>query len=338
MFLASAWLTGRMRSYALARRILDLPNARSSHSVATPRGGGMAIAVLTVAAVPVLGWLHLLASRDALAIVVGGAFIAGIGFLDDHDHVPARWRLMAHFAAAAFVLWCVGGYPPRVQGSGLLMALILAGIGLLAVVWLVNLTNFMDGIDGLAGTEAVTVCVAGAFLPVALPEAQAVWMAPVLVAAASAGFLTWNWPPARIFMGDGGSGFVGLMFGVFALQAARVSPALLWGWAILLGAFTVDATLTLLRRGLRGEMVAQPHRSHAYQHAARRVSSHRPVTVAVAVINVIWLWPLALMVVRGLLDGPVGLAAAYAPLVVAGLWLGAGVPDAGRRPSRLDTI
>jgi len=137
----------------------------------------------------------------------------------------------------------------------------------------------------------------------------------VLLTAAVAGFLFWNFPPARIFMGDAGSGFLGITLGVMSLQAAWVAPQLLWSWLILLGVFIVDATFTLLRRLLRGDKVYEAHRSHAYQYASRRFGRHLPVTLAVAALNLFWLLPIALWVGWSGLDGLVGLAIAYAPLI-----------------------
>lgn len=141
-----------------------------------------------------------------------------------------------------------------------------------------------------------------------------------------AGFLAWNFPPARIFMGDAGSGFLGLMLGALSFQAAWVAPSLLWSWVILLGVFVVDATLTLLRRLARGERVYQAHRSHAYQHAARRLGRHRPVTLAVGAINLLWLLPIALWVGIGGGCGGLGVMVAYTPLVILGWRWGAGLP------------
>jgi Fuc2NAc and GlcNAc transferase len=197
-------------------------------------------------------------------------------------------------------------------------------IAAIYVVWLLNLTNFMDGIDGLAAVEAITVCGAGAVLGyLAVPQAPA-WMLPSFVAAAAAGFFAWNRPPAKIFMGDAGSSFLGFMFAALALQAAAVAPPLLWSWTILLGVFIVDATTTLVRRLLRGENVASAHRSHAYQWAAIRWAGHGPVTFTAAAINVLWLLPIAWLVSRQQIDGVSGVILAYVPLVVVALMLGAG--------------
>jgi len=124
--------------------------------------------------------------------------------------------------------------------------------------------------------------------------------------------------------GDAGSGFLGLMLGVLSLQAGRTAPSLLWAWIILLGVFTVDATITLARRVLRGDRFYEAHRSHAYQHAVRRLGAHRPVTVAIALINLAWLLPLATLVAFDSLHDMVGVLIAYAPLTAAALWFGAG--------------
>jgi Fuc2NAc and GlcNAc transferase len=130
------------------------------------------------------------------------------------------------------------------------------------------------------------------------------------------GFLFWNFPPAKIFMGDAGSGFLGMAIGVISLQAAWASPDLFWAWLILLGVFIVDATVTLLRRLLRGEKIYEAHRSHAYQFASRRYGRHLPVTLAVAAINLFWLFPLAASVVLWSIDGVLALTVAYIPLLL----------------------
>ena len=326
VFAGAWWLTGQVLRYSLAKHVLDVPNERSSHSVAMPRGGGVAIVVAMLATLP------LAASRDWLpwahvwALVGAGALVAAIGFADDHRHLPRWWRFLGHVAAAIWLLAWSGGWPPlHVFGVAADLGWIGHVLAALYIVWLINLTNFMDGIDGIAATEAVTVAGSGAFLFALAVPGDRQWIAPVLLAAATGGFLVWNWPPAKIFMGDSGSGFLGLALAQLSLQAAIVAPALFWSWAILLGVFVVDATVTLLRRALRGEPIYNPHRTHAYQHATVRCGAHKPVTLAVAAINVFWLLPLALFVARDSLSGPVGVLVAYVPLVAVAAWLGAGV-------------
>ncbi len=322
-----AWfLTALLRRYALARSLLDVPNARSSHSLPTPRGGGVAIVVAFLAGLCLAFFAGLgIAAELFYALLGAGLGIALLGFLDDHGHIAARWRLLGHFLAAAWALYWLGGLPPLAVFGGLLQ---LSWIGhVLAafyLVWLLNLYNFMDGIDGIASVEAICVCLGGAILYALLETSLLTDLPLLMLAAAVLGFLLWNFPPARIFMGDAGSGFLGIVLGVLSLQAAWISPVLLWGWLILLGVFIVDATLTLLRRLLRGEKVYEAHRSHAYQYASRQFGRHLPVTLAVLAINLFWLLPMAVVVTLGWLDGLLGLVLAYAPLVLLALRFHAG--------------
>lgn len=318
-------LTGALRRYAIARSIIDIPNSRSSHSVPTPRGGGVAIVVSVLLALPVLAFLGVIDWPFTLALLGAGGAVAILGFADDHGHIAARWRLLGHFSAAAWSLYWLSGLP-ALDVFGFVFDLGWIGNLLAAVylVWLLNLYNFMDGIDGIASVEAISCCLGGALLLWLTGHAQDAW--PLgLLAAAVCGFLLWNFPPAKIFMGDAGSGFLGMLLGIFSIQAAMLDPVFLWAWLILLGVFVVDATLTLLRRLLRGVRVYEAHRSHAYQHAAQRFGRHLPVTLAVTLINLFWLLPLALLVGLHHLDGLAGMVIAYLPLIILALRFSAGV-------------
>jgi Fuc2NAc and GlcNAc transferase len=322
-FFAAVGLTGWLRRYALASHLIDIPNARSSHTLPTPRGGGLAIVAVFLASLPIFYAVGDLPWADVAAFVGAGGLVASVGFLDDRGHVSVRWRLLAHFLAAAWVLWCLGGMPALIVTDSIWVRGLLTGAGLFYLVWLLNLYNFMDGIDGLAGLEAFSVCLGGALLYGAGGH-----FGPLLVlAAAVAGFLYWNLPPAKIFMGDGGSGFLGIVLGIFSLQAAWVSPQFFWSWLILLGFFIVDATWTLLRRWYQGDKVYQAHRSHAYQYAARAYG-HRLVSLVVMAINVLWLLPIALWVSSGLSAG-FGLALAYIPLLGLAVVFKAGAKEGG---------
>ncbi|EPJ2812554.1 MraY family glycosyltransferase [Pseudomonas putida] len=324
VLLCSLAMTGTLRRYALAKNIIDVPNARSSHSVPTPRGGGVSIVVAFLAALAVMAF-QAGAQTDALVALGGaGAVIAVLGFMDDHGHIAARWRLLGHFAAATWILFWLGGLPV-LQVFGWSLDLGWAGGVLAAIylVWLLNLYNFMDGIDGIASVEAITVCL-GASLLYWLSGQAGMTALPLLLAAAVAGFLFWNFPPAKIFMGDAGSGFLGIVLGGLSLQAAWQSSQLFWCWLILLGVFIVDASYTLVRRLLRGDKVYEAHRSHAYQFASRRYGRHLPVTLAVTALNLCWLLPVALCVLLLGLDGVLGLIVAYVPLVMIAAYYRAG--------------
>ncbi|KAB5619166.1 glycosyltransferase family 4 protein [Pseudomonas putida] len=328
---ASFWLTAVLRRYALSRSLLDIPNSRSSHSRPTPRGGGVAIVLSFLAALVVLWGGNGASTADCLAVVGAGGGVAIIGFMDDHGHVAARWRLIGHFAAAAWALFWLGGWPTlTVFGFPLELGWVGTCIGLLYLVWMLNLYNFMDGIDGIAGVEALSVCLGACLLYGLAGYFSAIWM-PLLLALSAAGFLLWNFPPARIFMGDAGSGFLGVVLGTFSLAAAGLEGAFFWSWLILLGVFIVDATVTLMRRLFRGEKVHEAHRSHAYQYASRHFGRHLPVTLGVLAINFGWLLPIALLVSYQQLEGVVGLSLAYAPLVVLVLKFHAGKREADVR-------
>jgi len=324
VLLLSLLMTAGLRRYALARSVIDVPNARSSHTVPTPRGGGVAIVLTFLLAIVCIMLTGTEDTRSLVALGGGGALIAIIGFMDDHGHIPARWRLLGHFIAAVWMLGWMGGLPPlTLFGWHVDLGWLGGVLAAVYLVWLLNLYNFMDGIDGIASIEAITVCLGAASL-YSLAGLSGHAVLPMLLAAAVAGFLFWNFPPAKIFMGDAGSGFLGIVLGGLSLQAAWVAPELFWCWLILLGVFIVDATYTLVRRLLRGDKVYEAHRSHAYQYASREFGRHLPVTLAVAVLNLCWLLPIALCVALLGLDGALGMVLAYIPLVLLAVRFRAG--------------
>lgn len=325
VFALSWLLTACLRRYALSRSLMDVPNERSAHSVPTPRGGGVAIVVSFLAGLPVLAQLDILSLTTLYALLGGGFLVAVIGFADDHGHIPARWRLIGHFLAGCWALYWLGGLAP-LEIFNTRIDLGWAGrlFALMYLVWMLNLYNFMDGIDGLASAEAVSVCL-GISLVYWVGGYGALAWSPLLLAAAVAGFLCWNFPPAKIFMGDAGSGFLGLIFGTMTLEAAWQNPQLLWSWIILLAIFIVDATWTLGRRLFRGEKIYEAHSSHGYQHAARRFG-HKPVTLAVVTINIVFLLPISLLVALKYLDALNGLLLVFVPLSFMAIAFNAGRP------------
>ena len=313
--LASWALTSSVRRYALYSGLVDQPNARSSHAVVTPRGGGVAIVVSYFGLVAVLRVSGSVEPRLVAALLGAGSLVALLGFLDDRFTLPARWRFAGHLAAAAWVLVWLGPLPAvplfgHIIDFGIAATLLSA----LYLVWSINLFNFMDGIDGIASLEAIAVSLGGAFVWW-LTQPQGDWLLAVAFAACVAGFLVWNFPPARIFMGDAGSGFLGCVIATLALWSSHTAAHLFWSWFILGGCFMVDATMTLVRRVIRGERFNEAHRSHAYQYAARRHGSHKLVSVAFMLVTLLWLLPLAVVVALHRLDGIVAVLVAYAPLV-----------------------
>jgi Fuc2NAc and GlcNAc transferase len=292
--LAAALITGLVRRLALERGALDVPNERSSHTVPTPRGGGVAI-VLAVSAAAAGLWLLRRIDLALLMALLGGIAVALVGFIDDRRPLRAAPRLLVHVLAALWALAWLGGLPP-VQLGGQLHSSGAGGyvLGVIGIVWVLNLFNFMDGIDALAASEATFITWGGALAAVVAAASDATWQPALAVGAACCGFLLWNWPPARIFMGDVGSGYLGYLVAVLAVAATRTDPAALLVWLTLGGLFLVDATVTLARRLLRGERAHTAHRSHAYQQLARRFGRHRRVTLLAIAVNLCWLLPWAL--------------------------------------------
>jgi Fuc2NAc and GlcNAc transferase len=314
----SLLLTGLARELALKISLLDLPNQRSSHSIPTPRGGGLGIVGAFLA-----GLLYLLSAdvieidRYTVSLLAGSLLVAGIGFWDDLRPLPAHYRFAVHLLAAALLVRAglAQGYSAGAAGLALLPQFLAGLLLVLAVVWSLNLFNFMDGVDGLAGMEGGFLAGAGTLL-LFMQSGGAEGMILLALAGACLGFLIWNWPPARIFMGDVGSGFLGFVLAGLALQTSVFSGALpIYCWLILPAVFVADATITLLRRLLRGEQWYAAHRSHAYQQAALRYRGHLPVTLGVTAINILWLLPLAALCVIFPDSGGWLTLIAYLPLV-----------------------
>lgn len=332
IFLISLVLTGALRYYALTQGIIDNPNERSSHTIPTPRGGGLSFVITFLTAFAAAFFFNIsnLAPQPEpfWAILSCGLLVAGIGFWDDHIHIPTRWRFLIHTIAALIGLHLLGLPEIPLPGSSVDLGTIGYPLGIIALVWLLNLFNFMDGIDAIAGTEVLFVGI-GVILIMqfALPgdySTPIFWLS--ILMAGVAGFLVWNWPPAKIFMGDAGSGFLGLMLGLFALWSANLGFSI-WSWIILLALFITDATITLIRRMLNGERWFEAHRSHLYQQFSRKWGSHQSVTLALLLTNIIWLFPWAWIAAIKPSSGPLITLVAYLPLGILATKLGAGKKD-----------
>ena len=329
VFALSAALTLQIRKSALHKQLLDIPNDRSLHSVPTPRGGGAAIVLAFTASIVALSVTNFVETKNAMILIGCGSVIALTGFLDDRQLLShARSRLALHFVAAVIAVSALGGLPTLpVFGTDVSLGFFGGILATIYLVWLLNLFNFMDGIDGISGAEVVSVCGTAAFLIHRTTHDYNIASLPLALAAATLGFLVFNWPPAKIFMGDVGSGFVGFIIGVFSLIAADNVGYLGWVWAILLGVFIVDATVTLIGRLFRKQKPHVAHRSHAFQHLALRFGSHKRVTIGVVAVNLLWLFPIAFAVTEGRIDGFAGVLIAYTPLTIAALIFGAGTPS-----------
>ncbi len=282
---ASMILTDIARRYAVRKAIVDVPNERSLHSQPTPRGGGVAIALVVFVSIGGAWAAGLITSRVVAAFLGGGGAVALIGWWDDRHEIPAAARILVHFMAAGWALYWLGGFPSLDLG-GRTVNLGLSGslIAAIAIVWLINLYNFMDGSDGLAGAEAVCVALVGAGI-LFWSRQNGLALISLAIAGAAIGFLIHNWSPARIFMGDVGSGLLGFLFAALAIAADRQQELPLLAWVILLGVFVMDATVTLVRRVSRGERWYAAHRTHAYQRLAQTGWTHGRIAAGVCVLN-----------------------------------------------------
>lgn len=322
LFLGSALITGLIRLAAHRVSLIDVPISRSAHAEPVPVGGGVAIVGFVFCAISYYYETGLIPPQEFSALLAA-LVVACIGIVDDFRQLNVRWRIPAQFLASLFVVYCLGDVPAI--DFGLFQfpeSLLLNALAVFALVWLLNLFNFMDGIDGIAATELITVNLMTVFIVMGSDDVLV--LLSVSLAASACGFLLWNWAPAKIFMGDVGSSFIGFILGVMALLSMYHGSMTVWTWLLLLGVFVVDATLTLYNRLRRRQRWYEGHASHAYQNAARRYKSHAKVTITVLLINLLWLGPLAWLTVQypamGLPITLVGLL----PLLLLALRFGAG--------------
>ena len=274
-FVLAAFLARRFCNPASRLHLLDHPNERSLHTQPTPRTGGVAIFAGFVAAIPV--WLFAVGDAGPVVWLVAAALlIAVLSFLDDRRGLPVAVRFLGHLIGAGLVVFGAGlVLPPLFAGLSMPGPLWLGyGLSILFLVWMVNLYNFMDGMDGFAGGMAVIGF--GAFAVLGLHAGNLAFLALSLcIAGAAGGFLLYNFPPARIFMGDTGSAALGLLAGGLSLWGARDGVFPFWVAVLVFSPFIVDASVTLIRRLVRGERIWQAHKTHYYQRLVQSGWGHR---------------------------------------------------------------
>lgn len=289
--LLSVALTGAALVYARRRGMLDQPGQRRSHVVPTPRGGGIGIVVAALAiGMPASRLLPPSPAAATLALVAVAVFaVALVGWMDDHRPMPVWPRIAVHGIAA-----CVVAYAVLAPGAHVHGAMVWWWLPVVAVVMAgsINAHNFMDGIDGILGLQALFVMLGYGLLALATRQVGTAALA-FATAAACIGFLCFNWPPARVFMGDVGSGTLGLLVAAVAALVVQRTPAMLWACLILPSAFLVDSGLTLARRVLARQRWHAPHRQHLYQWLVRIKWSHARTDIAYMIWNIAVVAPLA---------------------------------------------
>ncbi|MDH4380302.1 MAG: glycosyltransferase family 4 protein [Gammaproteobacteria bacterium] len=284
IFLAScastAVLTGAVRRYALRAQVLDLPNARSLHAAPTPRGGGLGVVpVVLLVQLAAAIWFGDSALPAGLTVLVAGG-LAYVGWRDDRKPLSARLRFGVQIIVSLFSVSTLWALHPTND-----LAIWYVPLLALAMTWFINLYNFMDGSDGLAGSQAVLggLGIGALALAGGVSEIAATSFA---LAGASLGFLYWNWSPARIFMGDVGSYFLGGLFALLLLRGI-LSTGAPWRWLMVFAPFITDATLTLLARMLRRQRWWEAHREHAYQRLILKGWAHAQVALAYGVFSLV---------------------------------------------------
>jgi UDP-N-acetylmuramyl pentapeptide phosphotransferase/UDP-N-acetylglucosamine-1-phosphate transferase len=306
--IASAILGGWWLGWLGRMGMLAQPNARSSHGKPTPTGGGLPVVALTLLSALAVSWPP---GRDWLAFIVGATAVATVSFIDDRHTVAPGIRLAVHAGAVAL---CLAMLPSesRVLWNGLPLVLDRLIVGL-AWVWLVNLTNFMDGIDGLIGSGTVAMGVGILALGLVLPLPAGLVTVAAVLAGSALGFLRHNWSPAAMFMGDVGSTSIGFILGWLLLRIAMAGEPM--AAALLPLYFVADATFTLLRRAAAGVRFWEPHREHLYQRPVRAREDHAGIVLRILGVNIL----LAALAIASLWRP--GLAAAMGAIAVGLLML-----------------
>lgn len=285
-FILAGTLTPLLAKWAHRRNLLDIPNQRSSHVIATPRIGGVALVASVVAGLALFQIAGSGIGTEAAVVVAGALTIAALGLADDFWTLSAIVRLLVQAVVAAMVVAFVGALPLPwfAPNSWSAFWLTVFWVGLLT-----NAYNFMDGIDGIAGAQAIIAGI-GWTIVAFLAGSSDIAALSLMVAAAGGGFLVHNWQPARVFMGDAGSGFFGFLFGTLPLLAPPGRVSLVWCGLLLMWPFLFDTGFTLVRRASRLENILAAHRSHIYQRLVLTGCSHREVTlvyIGLAVLGVV---------------------------------------------------
>jgi len=279
LFFISFSLTYFIKNYALKKSLLAEVNERSSHTAPTPHGGGLAIAFTWFLGLSYLYYNNDINTSLYMALMMG-IVLSCVSYLDDLFELSPKIRLITQAIVAFMGLYFLGGLEKIDFVFFVIENQIITNIfAFFMILWFINLYNFLDGIDGYAGSEAIFLSIAAFIL---FGESHF-----LVLAAAVLGFLLWNWHRAKIFMGDVGSTLLGYNVAVFTIYYANAESSNLWVWIILFGLFWFDATLTLYRRFKNKEKLSQAHKKHAYQRLTQSGWGHDKVVLFSILINIL---------------------------------------------------
>lgn len=279
LFFSSLGLTYWIRTIALKKSLLDIPNERSSHTIPTPHGGGIAIAITWFTGIIYFFTLNSI-DPSLFYALIAGSLLSLVSYIDDLYELSPKVRLITQAFVSIVGLYSLGGLTQIDFGFWILKNQLVANVlAFFGIMWCINLYNFLDGIDGYAGSEAIFLAIAGYVL---FGGGEHFLILSVCVG----GFLVWNWHKAKIFMGDVGSTLLGYTIAIFALYYQNNGTSI-FIWIILFGLFWFDATLTLLRRYKKGEKLSLAHRKHAYQRLVHSGLSHSRVVCLGLCVNLV---------------------------------------------------
>ena len=306
------------RLIANALQIVDTPNHRSAHQGLVPTGAGVSFVLVFWAAFFLVSDQEVLTDSSIVVyrLIPALVVVATIGFIDDYHALSWKFRFTVHVLCCCYIVWVTGLPGLNFLGVHVDLGFVGMAIAVLGLIWLLNLYNFMDGIDGIASLQAIFVCLAGALLGSLWGADWALVQMCLVLGAACLGFLVFNWPQASLFLGDAGSVPLGFLLAAMSLAFAS-SGGIEWltCWLILLGVFIVDASTTLCWRILKGQPFLQAHNLHGYQRLSRHWKSHTRVLVLLMAINLFWLLPLAYLAMLSPEYSVIWLICAYFPLV-----------------------
>lgn len=296
----------------MAQDLLDIPNDRSSHTVPTPRGGGLAIVIVLLLSGVVSLFLPQAPINVLVCLLLATLAFSLLGWQDDKHDLPASVRFLIQLLIAVFASgWLVWGTIPGYSTSFALVALLL--LSTLWIVWMANLYNFMDGIDGISAVESLILGATTSYW-FAISGVASMAIICIAVAGASVGFMRWNWSPAKIFMGDVGSLALGAFFAIIAIIGTTRLDIPFLAFLILYAVYLADSGVTLLHRIIKREKWWQAHRSHFYQRAVQSGFSHAQVSLSVMALNIIFAL-LASLLIMGMINATIATVVTMAILI-----------------------
>ena len=312
--ICSVIFTHFYKSLAIRKAIIANTNERTLHQQPIPHGGGIVFSTLFVLAVFVLGMLHIISFEMLMVIGMGGFTATLFGFVDDATDLRASVKLIIQSILAGWVLfWLDGGVLATVEWLPVWLSWFLTWF---LLVWMMNLYNFMDGVDGMAASGAVFVAMALIVVLLMTGEFSSLVLLFSLLALSCSGFLLYNWPPASIFMGDSGSVFLGYLFGSLIIKTTMTGEISIWTWIVVFGYFFAETNLTIFLRILFVKKWYHAHKSHAYQNLARVLNSHIKVTGAVQIYHFLYLLPITIWTVLTPNWAPVATIMALMPAAI----------------------